>query len=243
MKKLVSVLILSLALNSHSQAAAPGVSGTLSIVPGLGQVANGNPLEGLTWFLTSMGLFLSGNSDLSQVGFDLWQYNMYDAYRDAGARSTTKYNIAENYIGAFNPINLVDPIGAPIVGYGAALSARGGYPALRSPKKVAIYGFVGLGEEGLFRGFLFPGFSDLTGSKWVGAILSSAVFSAAHVTGGASHLSASPLLQRFVLGMLFSWQTNRNNFDLRNSIFAHAWYDIFVDNGAEVHLLKLKIPF
>lgn len=67
----------------------PGLYGALSIVPGLGQAASGNPLEGLTWFITSLGLWTSKNSYISNVGFKLWEYNMYDAYRDAGAKEAS----------------------------------------------------------------------------------------------------------------------------------------------------------
>ncbi len=225
-----------------ARAVTPGLSGTLSVVPGLGQVVNGKPLEGLGWLLTVGGLYGSGNSRLAQIGFDLWMYNMYDAYRDARPPAAANHNVFQNYFAFLNPLNLVDPIGAPIVAFGAASNGASGYPALRDPGAIAMYGFVGLGEEGLYRGFLFPSLSQMTSSKWAGAILSSAIFSVAHATGGSSNLQASPLAQRFIGGLFFCWQVDRNRYDLRKSIFAHAWYDILVDDGGMIRGLKLEIP-
>ena len=161
------ILLASTATASISYAApSPGASGTLSLIPGLGQAANGDGWEGGAWFATTVGLFMSGNGFLRQIGWDLWMYNMYDAYRDAGATGADKSYAAVHFLQAYNPLNLIDPIGAPIVAVGAAAGARRGYPALRRPSKIITYGFVGMGEEGLFRGFLFPGFSDVTKSKW-----------------------------------------------------------------------------
>ena len=246
-KKYKKFLFLS-ALFIHSQfisinsahAVAAGVSGTLSIIPGLGQVVNGDGVEGLGWFSTSVGLLLTGNSFLSQIGFDLWMYNMYDAYRDAkpSGGKTKNYTVVQNYVAAFNPANIIDPIGGPIVLVGAAAGAKGGYPAFKNLALPITYGFVGMGEEGLFRGFLFPGFSDLLSSAWAGAITSSALFAVVHATGGRSNLSGTALTSRFLMGMLFCWQADRNKYDLRNNIFAHTWWDIFVDDNSGIG----KIP-
>lgn len=226
-----------------ARAAAAGISGTASIIPGLGQVINGQPLEGLGWFSSVVALSFSGNGYFTQIGFDLWMYNMYDAYRDARPQNgrTTNYDVVDNYIAAFNPLNIVDPIGTPIVAYGVYAGASRGYPGLRSVTKPILYGFVGEGEEGLFRGFLFPGFSDVFSSKLVGAITSSAVFAVAHVTGGSSNLAGGALAQRFIGGMLFCWQANLNRYDLRHNIFAHAWYDVLVDRG-RIAGLSAKFP-
>src|SRR4051812_38345229 len=98
------------AVSSAEAKPAPGVSGALSIIPGLGQVANGDAAEGLGWFATSVGLVLTRNRYLGQIGFDLWLYNMYDAYKDAGAKRTKPLTLGQNWIAAFNPVNAVDPI-------------------------------------------------------------------------------------------------------------------------------------
>ncbi|MBI2607040.1 MAG: CPBP family intramembrane metalloprotease [Deltaproteobacteria bacterium] len=227
----------------EAHAAAAGVSGTASIIPGLGQVINGNALEGLGWFSSVAALSFSGNGYFAQIGFDLWMYNMYDAYRDARPQNGrfTNYGVVENYVAAFNPLNIVDPIGAPIVAYGAYAGSSRGYPGLRNVSKPLLYGFVGEGEEGLFRGFLFPGLSDVFSSKLVGALTSSAIFAVSHATGGSSNLAGGALAQRFAGGMLFCWQANLNRYDLRHGIFAHAWYDILVDRG-RIAGLSVKFP-
>lgn len=231
----ISIFISTTAVAPTRSWAGPdaGVAGLLSIVPGLGQTANGDGLEGLGWFVTTVGLFFSGNAVLSQVGWDLWQYNMYDAYRDAhpSIHRYTDYNVFQNYIATFNPLNIVDPIGAPIVAVGAIAGAGNHYAGIRNPTYIPYYGFVGLGEEGLFRGFLFPALSDVFGTL-PGAVLSSALFSVAHITNGAGALGVFPLAERFVLGLLFSWEAHRNKYDLRKNIFAHAWFDIFVAPGS-----------
>ncbi len=224
------------------------MSGTLSLVPGLGQAVNGNPFEGLAWFGSVAGLYLSGNSNLAQVGWDLWMYNMYDAYRDGGASGsgkTTSHSLASNYVANYNPANALDPIGAPVVGFGAWSGSSRGYTGLRSPTKIVTYSFVGLGEEALFRGFLFPAFSNLLfDSAIAGAVTSSAVFAYVHATGGSANLAPGVLAQRFVFGMLFSWQMHRNRYDMRRGVFAHTWYDILVDQEAgEIQGMSIKIPF
>lgn len=213
---------------------AAGVSGLLSIVPGLGQTANGDFPEGLAWFGSVLALFVMPSPITRQIGYDLWQYNMYDAYRDAGPsnRRVTRYNVAQNYIAAFNPLNIIDPIGAPIVGVGAMWGSRNGYAGLRNPSYIPYYAFVGLGEEGLFRGFLFPALSDWI-STFPSAVVSSAMFSLFHITNGKEALAPAALSSRFVLGMLFCWQAHRNKYDLRKNIFAHAWYDVFVAPGSK----------
>src|SRR5690348_6753882 len=108
-KLLIFLVTISLGLPSRSFATPPGVAGALSIVPGLGQVSNGDVLEGAVWFTTVLGLFVQRNSNISNVGFKLWEYQMYDAYRDAGAKDTVKHNVAQNYIATLNFLNLIDP--------------------------------------------------------------------------------------------------------------------------------------
>jgi hypothetical protein len=101
-------------------------------------MVNGNFFEGLGWLGAVAALYGSGNSQLSQAGWDLWMYQMYDAYRDAGASGAAKHSVYENYAAFLNPLNLIDPIGAPIVAFGAAAGSSGGYPVLRSPSTVLM---------------------------------------------------------------------------------------------------------
>jgi len=236
---------LSIAPSPLAQAASPGVSGALSIVPGLGQTVNGDALEGLGWFVTSVGLFLSGNTYISQAGYDLWQYNMYDAYRDAGAAGAAKHSVFENYIAAFNPLNIIDPIGAPMLAVGAVSGGQGSRlssvpnPLIYRP---ITYAFVGLGEEGLFRGFLFPGLSQAFQSKTAGALVSSVLFAYFHITNGAADIAPPMILARTLMGVIFCIQTNLNKNDLRKSIFTHAWWDFLVTrNGGVQGATGIKI--
>lgn len=245
----LALLLATLVAPQRAQAGPDaGVAGLLSIVPGLGQISNGDTLEGLGWFSTVVGLYLIPGAFTRQAAWDLWQYNLYDAYRDAHPkiRRYSTQNVFANYLATFNPLNIIDPIGAPVVALGAVVGARNNYSGLRNPTAIPFYAFVGLGEEGLFRGFLFPGLSDVFSSKLVGAMTSSLIFAAVHITNGRSALGFFPMTQRFLMGMLFCWQTDRNRYDLRKSIFAHAWFDIFVAPSApagEISGAQLKYSF
>lgn len=236
--RLLRVLFFTFALLSMTTSARaeiePGVAGVLSIVPGLGQVATGNTLEGLAWFGTVAGLYATNSSYAQSIGMEIWEYNMYDTYRDAGARDTGKQTVFENGIAVLNPLNLIDPISIGIVGFGVYSGLRGKNAVRQGPGNalagVFLFGMVGLGEEGLFRGFLFPAFSHVTGSYTVGAITSSAVFAAAHLGNkDAYYHSAGGLATIFAGGLLFCLQTYLQKFDLRHSIFTHAWFDFSVE--------------
>ena len=234
-----SMLMICLAFPTSAYAKPePGVSGALSIIPGLGQVANGDALEGVAWFVSSIGLwFLYPNSYVNTVGFKIWEYNTYDAYRDAGAKETSKQTALQNYVAFMNPMNLVDPFSIGIVGYGiysGASSPPYDKNRLGPPPPLAgafFYGFVGWGEEAQFRGFLYPGLSYLLGgSHFWGAVASSAVFAAAHITNSQqTYHTAGTLGFLFAFGMLECWQVTTNHFDLRDNIFSHAWFDFSLD--------------
>lgn len=228
----LNLAFLFLPVNARA-AVAPGAIGLLSIVPGLGQAVKGRPLEGLAWFTTVAGLSFSGSSYARDIGFEVWQYNMYDAYRDAGAKDTSKENVFQNGIAPFNPVNLFDPISVGIVGFGA-YTARGNNSVRQGPRGMLagafLFTMVGLGEEGLFRGFLFPAFSHVTNSYTVGAIVSSAAFAAFHLGNKSSYYrSTKGLATLFTAGLLLCLQTYNQKFDLRHSIFSHAWFDFTVE--------------
>lgn len=243
--KAVVLFLLLLTSPLHSLAKPdPGVSGILSIVPGLGQVANGDFLEGLGYFTTVVGLMaVNKNKHHFTQGMaqDIWMYNMYDAYRDAGARDTSKENAFQNYIGNFNPLNIIDPIGAPIVAIAAASQGtadRQPDTPRALPGRILHYTFVGFGEEALFRGFLFPGFSHLLNSKVAGAVISSAIFSAVHGEFGSAFSA------RFLIGLAFCGQAHLNKYDLRKNIFAHTWFDVFVTrNGGYKSSIGVDFKF
>lgn len=236
-KKLLYVflLIISLLANTNSSyAIAPAAAGILSIIPGLGQVSAGRPMEGLAWFTSILALSATHDKWARAIGFELWQYNLYDAYRDAGARDTGKQTFLENEIAFLNPANLIDPISVGVIGSGVYAGTRNKNITRQGPKNTAagilLFSTVGLGEEGLFRGFLFPGFSHLTNSYFVGAVMSSAVFAAAHMGNKSDYYRSSRgLLTIFTGGMLFCLQTYQQKWDLRHSIFTHAWFDIAIE--------------
>lgn len=232
-RSVVSVGLALASLCCRPSWAGPGAFGLASIIPGLGQVFNGQILEGLSWFAVSSGMMRSNDETLSSIGRDLWMYNMYDAYRDAGGKPSDNKNVLRNWVSNVNPLNIFDPIGASVIGVGLASGASHGYPALKSSRKLLEYSFVGLGEEGLFRGFLYPSLSNTFGNRFVGATTSSLLFSAAH-------LQFQPVVFaiRFIAGMAFCWQMTRNNYDMSAGIFAHSWYDVLVDTGDT----KAKIP-
>jgi hypothetical protein len=212
LKNLILILLLN---SSFAWAQSPGVSGSLSIIPGLGQAVNGNGFEGAAWFGSVIGLMSTKSRRTRQIGFDLWMYNMYDAYRDKSRKQTT---FAGDFLASYNPINAIDWIGTPMIGVASTVAK----PSNITPERVFEMSFVGLGEEGLFRGFLYPSLSQTFQSKWIGATISSAAFSLVHLDG------SKPIPMRFLMGMLFCWQVNNNRGDIRKSIFAHTWWDVFV---------------
>lgn len=199
-----------------------GVAGAMSILPGLGQAVNGNVAEGALWFAATAG----AAAVRPYIAFNIWQYNLYDAYRDAKPengryKDNTWY---ENYLGGLNPFNVLDPIGGPFtLLYGAIpgyVLHHGNNYMLLKPVGTA---FIGAGEEALFRGFLFPAFSDLFGSKWIGGFVSSALFGAAHFQynwGGRAVVAG--------FGGVACLQLDLNDYDLRKNIFMHTWVDFFL---------------
>jgi membrane protease YdiL (CAAX protease family) len=228
-KSWIFLCVIAFAAPVSAHAIAPAAAGIFSIIPGLGQLAAERPLEGLAWFTTVATLSSVRSSYANNIGLELWEYNIYDAYRDAGAKDTSKETALENGVAFLNPINLIDPISVGVIGY-AAYGSHGKNVVRQGPSSAVsgafLFGMVGLGEEGLFRGFLFPGFSHLTNSYTAGAVLSSSAFAAAHLVNKNSYYhSRRGLLTIFAGGMLLCWQTYLQRWDLRHSIFTHAWFD------------------
>ena len=111
----------------------------------------------------------------------------------------------------------------------------------------------GGGEEAQFRGFLYPGLTSLLGGNhFLGAVTSSAVFAAAHVTNSQqTYHTAGTLAFLFAFGMLECWQVSSNHYDLRDNIFSHAWFDFSLDyigqhpTGSQIehpYVVKMGIP-
>lgn len=218
-------------LLSFKLMASPFAYGLFSIIPGLGQTLQGHFFEGLFYFSASLGALNSKDYKLRIVGQNLWFYNMYDAWKDAQGWPVKDRHLILNWMQAFNPLNLFDPFSIGIVGAAAVgrNEARKEFEDDHSefsnnmvhgePFKVALtFSMVGLGEEALFRGFLFPSFSHGVG-VYGGAFLSSVLFGFAHEGDSTANWF------RTVAGMIFCWQLHTNKYDLGGNVFAHTWYD------------------
>jgi hypothetical protein len=229
------VLILLTFLARPVYAVTPAVFGISSLIPGLGQMLNGNFLEGATWLVATVGLYSTNDRVLRNIGFDVHMYNMYDAWKDAGGTPSQKKIWVQEYAENFNPVHLIDPFAIGLVGGAAIVTASGndnhsfseGLPR-NTASRMLLFSFVGFGEESLFRGFLYPSLSSWL-TPFGGAVVSSAMFSLAHI-GAGSQANAF----RFVLGMIFCWQYSTNNYDLGGNIFAHSWYDQMLVSSLDV---------
>jgi hypothetical protein len=221
-KKFIYLLILIFNVEL-SIAATSAWYGTASIVPGLGQAFNGNIFEGVAWFGTTLSLVGNRHSLNRNIGYDIWFYNMYDAWKDAGGKPSKDHWVGYEYAQNFNPYHLIDPFSVGMIGIAGASRKSTGLNSsaknLNTTESILMFSFVGLGEEALFRGFLFPAISSWL-SPWGGAIVSSTLFSFAHI-GSSSGANAI----RFVFGMIFCWQYTYNNYELGGNVFAHSWYD------------------
>jgi membrane protease YdiL (CAAX protease family) len=171
MKKIVLILITSLTFRT-SFALSPGWSAFAGLIPGLGHMLNGQIVEGIGWMAFSLGPTATGDYKLGLVGQNIWFYSIYDTWRDAGGSPSQKNWVASDYFENFNPLNLFDPIGASFIGTAAMArsSARRNVQDRNDDfthrvanteawKSIGMFTFVGLGEEALFRGFLFPALS------------------------------------------------------------------------------------
>ena len=80
---------------------------------------------------------------------------------------------------------------------------------------------AGTHEEALFRGFMMPVLRESWGSDVWSNLATSGVFAAAHL--GSVEV---PIVQ-FSLGWYLGWLTQENEWTLGESIFIHAWWDVF----------------
>ena len=84
---------------------------------------------------------------------------------------------------------------------------------------------AGVGEEALFRGWMFPLFVEAYGVEnmvWAN-LTQAAIFGAAHLSGD----NRLPLFQ-FAAGYYFGWLAKKNAWSLREAIFVHTWWDVIV---------------
>jgi membrane protease YdiL (CAAX protease family) len=233
MKKFILIFVICLSFNIRAQMA----NGFAGLIPGLGQVSNGNYWEALGYLTGIVGFSTQKDPKLKTVGLNIWFYSMYDAWRDAGGTPAEKDTpIFIHYAQNFNPLNVFDPIGASLIGVAASSrsEARQRYEedAIKKNdqeylhrwhntdmwKSTLTFAAVGMGEEAFFRGFLFPGLSSFMGT-WAGAITSSLMFGFAHVGNREENFGIS------LVGLIFCWQYHRNQYKLAKNIFAHSWFD------------------
>jgi hypothetical protein len=83
---------------------------------------------------------------------------------------------------------------------------------------------AGTGEEALFRGWMYPVLYENTQSHLVANATQGVIFGVAH--GPTAYFQTAA-------GFYFGWLTVRNNYDLGESVFDHAWWDFWII-GAEV---------
>jgi len=248
MVALIKVLAYSMTMMLMlSDTHTPALYGTASIVPGLGQTLNGHYLEGVSWFVTSLVLISSKDVVIRNTGQDIWFYNIYDAWKDAGGKPSNDHFVGYEYAQNFNPANIADPFSIGYLGAAAASrskaknnkdnkNAKEDLDKVSTVGSIAMFTFVGLGEESLFRGFLYPSLSSWLGNSG-GAVVSSAAFSFAHV-GASSGGNAA----RFIMGMFFCWQYTRNNYQLGANVFAHSWYDQILIGNMSIRDPQNKKP-
>ncbi|MBI4502436.1 MAG: CPBP family intramembrane metalloprotease [Gemmatimonadetes bacterium] len=80
---------------------------------------------------------------------------------------------------------------------------------------------AGVGEEAMFRGWLYPLFHQATRQRfWLSNSIQAGIFGALHLP------QAGPLaLMIGGWGWYQGWLTRRNNWSIRESVFHHFWYD------------------
>jgi membrane protease YdiL (CAAX protease family) len=83
---------------------------------------------------------------------------------------------------------------------------------------------AGAGEEALFRGWLLPVLTQTTGEDfWLANGLQAGIF-------GAAHLPDAEAFALYIAAWAFyqGWLTRRNQWDIRESVFQHFWYDLII---------------
>lgn len=78
---------------------------------------------------------------------------------------------------------------------------------------------AGTGEEAFFRGWIYPVLYQNTRSHFISNLIQGTGFGFAH--------GHQPYFQ-LAFGFYSGWLTERNNFDLGEAIFIHAWWDFWV---------------
>jgi hypothetical protein len=244
------------------------------LIPGLGQVANGDYVEGgvhlgLTlvasrqydillkrddYILPADQIDDHRNISINRTTFesdlygtaltDLSLYSAFGAYRDARlamdnrgyATPAPHESLAE---AAYAPFQweylsrLTTWVPLLIALYGVVTppdsssyvyAPRGGLTRDELGAGFALqYEMVAVGEEGFFRGVLNNGFSSAFGETW-GLVTSSTAFGLAH-TGQGTQASG---LQAGVFGLYLGWLQQRNDYDIRQGVAIHFWWDFLL---------------
>lgn len=85
---------------------------------------------------------------------------------------------------------------------------------------------AGTWEEAVFRGWMMPVLMHYTGSEWFSNVLTASVFALAHLPS-----NPRPYPQ-FAAGLYFGYVSQQNGWTIGESIFMHAWYDLFLFLGS-----------
>ncbi len=87
---------------------------------------------------------------------------------------------------------------------------------------------AGTWEEAVFRGWMMPVIQHYTGSDFASNVLTSVVFAAAHL---GTNSRPWPQLAG---GLYFGYVSQQNGWTLGESMFIHAWYDLFLFLGSYI---------
>lgn len=232
--------LLEASQDSHrAWAIPPAAAGFLNVVPGLGHTLDGKPLVGLGYLSALVALIVGANNTqgpakvlLGGATPSLYCYQIYAAYRDGepGNRMIGNSNVLEDYIAAFNPMNALDFKVAAFDAIGAAQGIWSPQPnGTYNLTNLLYYGIAVQQEEALYRGFLYPVFTDLLGgSKLAAAMVTSLLDSAQHALYLSNALDPFIFSMRTALFLYLTWMYEQNQYQLTKNIFAHAWFDYLV---------------
>jgi len=101
------------------------------------------------------------------------------------------------------------------------------YPPLRTRDDAFVASFsygAAVGEEALFRGWLYPVLYQATDERmWLSNGVQAAVFGTLHIPRAKGYAAV-------IAGWAFweGWVTRRNGWSVRESVFHHFWYDVAV---------------
>ena len=230
----------------------PGLGQYVQHRPAAGLAYSGAGLTGLALYVTgdttnwgSAALPLDGPRRQAFLGLQFYQVagelSAYDAFRYSARR--------QQAVGRFRFLTQHEPIGrlftAPFdptflkrwtTWVGLAYTGAIGLLVANDPERihrslsagdVAFASVVslnaGIGEEALFRGWLYPALYQSFGERfWPANGVQAAVF-------GALHPDAD-WFAAVIAGWAFyqGWLTRRNGWSVRESIFQHVWYDVLI---------------